>query len=108
MVLRVNIDFSGKAEERRPRTPFVHQILQIVNNSYTDQDMVNVERKLLVFFNWDIFHPTTAHFLDYFAIFAVSTSDLQYHALGTPERNHLYKQMQHYLSYFLAATLKGK
>ncbi|KAK8769079.1 hypothetical protein V5799_014455 [Amblyomma americanum] len=96
---------AGKAEESRPSIPFLYQILQLVKNNYTDQDMVKAEQKLLISFDWDIYYPTAAHFLDYFGIFSVFPNDL-HPALGGPKRDHLYKQMQQYLNYFLEATLK--
>lgn len=79
-----------------------------MGNTYSPRDIGQVERAVLDFFQWEVHHPTVAHFLDYFAVFAIFPTDVPFHARMSEEVEDLRISMRHYLNYFLEASLKGK
>lgn len=79
-----------------------------MGNAYCPRDIARVERAILEFFQWEVHHPTVAHFLEYFAVFAIFPTDVpSSHATISEEVEELRASMRNYLNYFLQASLKG-
>ncbi|XP_050050493.1 cyclin-J [Dermacentor andersoni] len=97
---------AAKAEEKDCRNPHISEISKLMGNTYSPRDIGQVERAVLDFFQWEVHHPTVAHFLDYFAVFAIFPTDVPFHARMSEEVEDLRISMRHYLNYFLEASLK--
>lgn len=78
-----------------------------MNLVLTKQGLLHMELLLLETFQWNLYLPTAAHFIDYYLSIAVSEGDLHD---GWPmtclEKTKVY--MAKYADYFLEVSLQGK
>ncbi|XP_064465601.1 cyclin-J-like isoform X2 [Ornithodoros turicata] len=97
---------AAKAEEKDALIPKNSDVSKLLDNGYDLKDLAKMELTLLTFFKWEVHYPTVAHFLDYFAIFAIFPNDYAKHADSAGQLEYLQTHMRSYLSYFLDASLK--
>ena len=71
---------------------------------YKREEFHAIELYILKFFNWNISHPTAAHFIDYYI--HISMQDLP-SLLPNWERSALQNQLHDLCTHFLEAALKG-
>lgn len=102
------LNFSAKAEEKDNQIPRNSDIVKLLNNTYEIGDLARVELSVLQFFDWDVHHPTVAHFVGYFTAFAIFPSDVAEHEDTTTQLFKLHCALKTYLDYFVDASLKGK
>lgn len=103
---------AGKFEEREDRVPKLETLnslgcMSSMNLVLTKQGLLHMELLLLETFQWNLYLPTAAHFIDYYLSIAVQEGDLHD---GWPmtclEKTKLY--MAKYADYFLEVSLQGK
>lgn len=103
---------AGKFEEREDRVPKLETLnslgcMSSMNLVLTKQGLLHMELLLLETFQWNLYLPTAAHFIDYYLSIAVSEGDLHD---GWPmtclEKTRLY--LAKYVDYFLEASLQGE
>lgn len=98
---------AAKTEEKDCRNSHISEVSKLMGNAYCPRDIARVERAILEFFQWEVHHPTVAHFLEYFAVFAIFPTDVpSSHAAISEEVEELRASMRNYLNYFLQASLK--
>lgn len=97
---------AAKAEERDSLIPKSSDLNNLLTDGHQLKDLAQMELTLLTFFKWEVHYPTVAHFLDYFAIFAIFPGDMAKHAESAAQAQNLQEVMKGYLSYFLDASLK--
>ena len=67
---------------------------------------MSAELRVLAHYGWSVGHPTAAHFVDYFAVCAVSVSDRCYdRPIQSLDMVRCY--MKKYIDYFLEISLQG-
>lgn len=102
----------GKFEEREDRVPKLETLnglgcMSSMNLVLTKQGLLHMELLLLETFQWNLYLPTAAHFIDYYLSIAVHEGDLHD---GWPmtclEKTKVY--MAKYADYFLEVSLQGK
>lgn len=103
---------AGKFEEREDRVPKLETLnslgcMSSMNLVLTKQGLLHMELLLLETFQWNLYLPTAAHFIDYYLSIAVHEGDLHD---GWPmtclEKTKLY--MAKYVDYFLEVSLQGR
>lgn len=103
---------AGKFEEREDRVPKLETLnslgcMSSMNLVLTKQGLLHMELLLLETFQWNLYLPTAAHFIDYYLSIAVSEGDLHD---GWPmtclEKTRLY--LAKYVDYFLEVSLQGE
>ncbi|XP_036403273.1 cyclin-J [Megalops cyprinoides] len=103
---------ASKFEEREDRVPKLDTLnsldcMSSVNLVLTKQNLLHMELLLLETFQWNLYLPTAAHFIEYYLSIAVHESDL--HG-GWPvvslEKTGLY--MAKYADYFLEVSLQDQ
>lgn len=103
---------AGKFEEREDRVPKLETLnnlgcMSSMNLVLTKQGLLHMELLLLETFQWNLYLPTAAHFIDYYLSIAVSEGDLHD---GWPmtclEKTKLY--LTKYVDYFLEVSLQGE
>lgn len=103
---------AGKFEEREDRVPKLETLnnlgcMSSMNLVLTKQGLLHMELLLLETFQWNLYLPTAAHFIDYYLSIAVSEGDLHD---GWPmtclEKTKLY--LAKYVDYFLEVSLQGE
>lgn len=103
---------AGKFEEREDRVPKLETLnslgcMSSMNLVLTKQGLLHMELLLLETFQWNLYLPTAAHFIDYYLSIAVHEGDLHD---GWPmtclEKTKLY--MAKYADYFLEVSLQGR
>lgn len=103
---------TGKFEEREDRVPKLETLnslgcMSSMNLVLTKQGLLHMELLLLETFQWNLYLPTAAHFIEYYLSIAVNEADLHD---GWPmaclEKTVLY--MTKYADYFLEVSLQGK
>lgn len=104
--------FPGKFEEREDRVPKLDTLnslgcMSSMNLVLTKQGLLHMELLLLETFQWNLYLPTSAHFIEYYLSIAVHEGDLHD---GWPmtclEKTKVY--MDKYADYFLEVSLQGK
>lgn len=102
---------AGKFEEREDRVPKLETLnslgcMSSMNLVLTKQSLLHMELLLLETFQWNLYLPTAAHFIEYYLSIAVHEGDLHD---GWPmtclEKTKLY--MAKYADYFLEVSLQG-
>uniref|UniRef100_A0A672KXU5 Cyclin-J-like n=1 Tax=Sinocyclocheilus grahami TaxID=75366 RepID=A0A672KXU5_SINGR len=100
----------GKFEEREDRVPKLETLnslgcMSSMNLVLTKQGLLHMELLLLETFQWNLYLPTAAHFIEYYLPVAVNETDLHD---GWPmvcmEKTMLY--MSKYADYFLEVSLQ--
>lgn len=103
---------AGKFEEREDRVPKLESLnslgcMNSMNLVLTKPGLLHMELLLLETFQWNLYLPTAAHFIDYYLSIAVHEGDLHD---GWPmtclEKTKLY--MAKYVDYFLEVSLQGE
>ena len=103
---------AGKFEEREDRVPKLETLnslrcMRSMNLVLTKQGLLRMELLLLETFQWNLYLPTAAHFIDYCLSVAVHEGDLHD---GWPltclKKTRLY--MAKYADYFLEVSLQGE
>lgn len=103
---------TGKFEEREDRVPKLEMLnslgcMSSMNLVLTRQDLLHMELLLLETFQWNLYLPTAAHFIEYYLSIAVHEGDLHD---GWPisclDKSKLY--LAKYADYFLEVSLQGK
>lgn len=103
---------AGKFEEREDRVPKLETLnglgcMSSMNLVLTKQGLLHMELLLLETFQWNLYLPTAAHFIEYYLSIAVHDEDLHdgwpMACLG---KTKLY--MVKYADYFLEVSLQGK
>ncbi|TWW77975.1 cyclin-J [Takifugu flavidus] len=101
---------ASKFEEREDRVPKLETLnnlgcMSSMNLVLTKQGLLHMELLLLETFQWNLYLPTAAHFIDYYLSIAVSEGDLHD---GWPmtclEKTKLY--LTKYVDYFLEVSLQ--
>ncbi|XP_066549616.1 cyclin-J isoform X1 [Amia ocellicauda] len=101
---------ASKFEEREDHVPKLEQLNSLgcmtnMNLVLTKQNLLHMELLLLETFQWNLYLPTAAHFIDYYLSIAVHEGDLHD---GWPmvclEKTRLY--MAKYADYFLEVSLQ--
>lgn len=104
--------FPGKFEEREDRVPKLETLnslgcMSSMNLVLSKQGLLHMELLLLETFQWNLYLPTAAHFIEYYLPVAVNESDLHD---GWPmtcmKKTMLY--VSKYADYFLEVSLQGK
>ncbi|XP_016102500.1 cyclin-J-like [Sinocyclocheilus grahami] len=102
---------ASKFEEREDRVPKLETLnslgcMSSMNLVLTKQGLLHMELLLLETFQWNLYLPTAAHFIEYYLPVAVNETDLHD---GWPmvcmEKTMLY--MSKYADYFLEVSLQG-
>ena len=102
----------GKFEEREDRVPKLETLnslgcMSSMNLVLTKQGLLHMELLLLETFQWNLYLPTAAHFIEYYLSIAVYEGDLHDGwPIGCLEKTVLY--MTKYADYFLEVSLQGK
>ncbi|XP_029925751.1 cyclin-J [Myripristis murdjan] len=101
---------ASKFEEREDRVPKLEMLnslgcMSSVNLMLTKQGLLHMELLLLETFQWNLYLPTAAHFIEYYLSIAIHEADLRD---GWPmtclEKTKLY--MAKYADYFLEVSLQ--
>lgn len=79
-----------------------------MHNAFTSTHLACMEMSVLVFFDWEVHHPTIATFLDFFALLAMFPSDMARCRDSPAQLLNLESSLKNYLSYFLDTALKGE
>ncbi|XP_038140088.1 cyclin-J [Cyprinodon tularosa] len=99
-----------KFEEREDRVPKLETLnglgcMSSMNLVLTRQGLLHMELLLLETFNWNLYLPTAAHFIDYYLSIAVLAGDLHDGwPMASLEKTKLY--MNKYADYFLEVSLQ--
>lgn len=102
---------AGKFEEREDRVPKLETLnslscMSSMNLVLTKQGLLHMELLLLETFDWNLYLPTAAHFIEYYLSVAVHEGDLHDGwPLSSLEKTRLY--MDKYTDYFLEVSLQG-
>ncbi|XP_067123704.1 cyclin-J isoform X2 [Centruroides vittatus] len=72
----VCIFVAAKLEEKDDLIPKASELNKYLDIPYELSDFTRMELLLLEFFHWDLLMPTAAHFVDYYSVFSLSTTDL--------------------------------
>uniref|UniRef100_A0A8C2BNS9 Cyclin-J-like protein n=1 Tax=Cyprinus carpio TaxID=7962 RepID=A0A8C2BNS9_CYPCA len=108
--IRNHFYYPGKFEEREDRVPKLETLnslgcMSSMNLVLTKQGLLHMELLLLETFQWNLYLPTAAHFIEYYLPVAVNEMDLHD---GWPmvcmEKTMLY--MSKYADYFLEVSLQ--
>ncbi|KFM68476.1 Cyclin-J, partial [Stegodyphus mimosarum] len=89
-----------KLEENEAIRPKNSDFNAIIGNKYSLSEFILMEINILTFFEWDISYPTAAHFAEYYAIYALSPSDLRNDGL-LPSFEYVQQYVKKYIDYFL-------
>ncbi|KAM4730306.1 cyclin-J isoform 1-T2 [Anableps anableps] len=101
---------ASKFEEREDRVPKLETLnslgcMSSMNLVLTKQGLLHMELLLLETFNWNLYLPTAAHFIDYYLSIAVLDGDLHDGwPMASLEKTKLY--MAKYADYFLEVSLQ--
>lgn len=78
-----------------------------MNLVLTKQDLLHMELLLLETFQWNLYLPTAAHFIEYYLSISVHEGDLHDGwPMASLDKTKLY--MAKYADYFLEVSLQGK
>lgn len=93
-----------KLEENDNAFPVFSELSVFLDSHHRLTEYVQMEVSILRFFNWNLLVPTVAHFVEYYALHAICSSD--YHA-GQPLRSvkQAKNYLRGYLDYFLEVCL---
>lgn len=103
--------YPGKFEEREDRVPKLETLnslgcMSSMNLVLTKQGLLHMELLLLETFQWNLYLPTAAHFIEYYLPVAVNETDLHDGwPMACMEKTMLY--MSKYADYFLEVSLQG-
>ncbi|XP_029846656.2 cyclin-J isoform X3 [Ixodes scapularis] len=97
---------AAKAEGVDPLIPSNGEIVRLMHNAFTSTHLACMEMSVLVFFDWEVHHPTIATFLDFFALLAMFPSDMARCRDSPAQLLNLESSLKNYLSYFLDTALK--
>ncbi|KAM4600160.1 cyclin-J [Fundulus diaphanus] len=101
---------ASKFEDREDRVPKLETLnslrcMSSLNLVLTKQGLLHMELLLLETFNWNLYLPTAAHFIDYYLSIAVLDGDLHDGwPMANLEKTKLY--MAKYADYFLEVSLQ--
>lgn len=101
----------GKFEEREDRVPKLETLnglgcMSSMNLVLTKQGLLHMELLLLETFQWNLYLPTAAHYIEYFLSAAVHEGDLHDGwPMTSVEKTKVY--MLKYADYFLEVSLQG-
>lgn len=104
--------YPGKFEEREDRVPKLETLnslgcMSSMNLVLTKQGLLHMELLLLETFQWNLYLPTAAHFIEYYLPVAVNETDLHDGwPMACMEKTMLY--MSKYADYFLEVSLQGR
>ncbi|XP_041117401.1 cyclin-J-like [Polyodon spathula] len=101
---------ASKFEDKEDRVPKLEQLNSLgcmtnMNLVLTKQSLLHMELLLLETFQWNLYLPTAAHFIDYYLSIAVHETDLhEGWPMACSEKTRLY--MAKYADYFLEVSLQ--
>ena len=103
---------AGKFEEREDRVPKLEMLnslgcMSSMNLVLTKQGLLHMELLLLETFQWNLYLPTAAHFIEFYLSIAVHEADLHNGwPIGCLDKTKLF--LAKYADYFLEVSLQGK
>ncbi|KAK0134416.1 Cyclin-J [Merluccius polli] len=103
---------ASKFEEREDRVPKLETLnslgcMSSMNLVLTKQGLLHMELLLLETFQWNLYLPTAAHFIEYYLSVAVHEGDLHDGwPIGCLDKTKMY--LAKYADYFLEVSLQGK
>lgn len=106
-----SFSYPGKFEEREDRVPKLETLnslgcMSSMNLVLTKQGLLHMELLLLETFQWNLYLPTAAHFIEYYLPVAVNETDMHDGwPMACMEKTMLY--MSKYSDYFLEVSLQG-
>ena len=72
--------------------------------TYSRQEFHTLELYTLKYFKWSVFHPSAAHFVDYYLHLSMKDASIN---LSQREQKLLNNQLQEFSTYFMETTLRG-
>lgn len=99
--------FSLVKVEEDTQTPRNSTFSAILENQYRLSEFVEMEINILKFYNWEVLIPTAVHFIDYYSLFILCSSDaIEGESVHNSERIKIC--VQKYMEYFQNMILLGK
>lgn len=98
---------AAKSEGRDALVPRASELNQHVQDAYHLSQFLSMEMTLLEFFHWDLVMPTTAHFLEYYLVYAITGND-SHEGRPLPSLAHGKMYITRYSHYFQKVSLRDQ
>ena len=85
--------------------PKISELQTLVNIEFSNKTFMHIEFTLLKFFDFSLYLPTTAHFVDYYILFAYTAEDEKYNIFKKKDQK---KKLEELINGYLELTNIGK